>query len=876
MMHSSNWGKVPNTKIHVSVPRSVDRDTFGDDVDPGVPDVHPGDVVRVEEGIGVVRYLGEVRFAKGIWAGVELVEKLGMHDGQVGGKRYFRCKPNHGVLCDSAKITKKIKPEELLERVTLLNNEVLDLRKENEEITSKNKIYVAKLTALNILEPPKPQVDCFEDIELGDRVRLSNRKTGTVKFIGRTRGDPETFVGLEMHSWISNGNNGIRNGHRYFNCRNGWGYFARKAQVVEIVEKNEKQPEAPRLDLKIGDRVEIDRQRTGVVKYLGTVDFTKDEMVGLEMDVWTSFGHEGIVGGKRYFQAAHGKGYFCKYESIVRVLAPDEEVKPARLSYAKFQGFGKSRSSFQKDPVEINQIERTLTDEMKLQLEIKRLDSVGKIKIGQMVRLKRGREGTVKYIGLVDFTAGEVIGLELTQWTEKGHDGSLQGKRYFTCAAGRGYFTKRENIAEVGDTQVDDIPDVFTRGSDEIDPMDVKVGDRIRLQRGKVGVVKFIGNVPGIKRECVVGMELDSIGDESGHDGFSPIGDRIFACSPGHGYWTSKESIQKILKRPRPRSISTGSRRHLRRGTDMCMPEIKEPTIEVEFSIGDTVRLARGKEGIVRFIGRVEGMKQGGEVIGLELNQWSEKGHSGTHKGKKYFSCPPGRGYFTTRKAVAELLSKASTPDREQAAPSEEPVPQEQPKESTTPIEVSEGERVRLRNGRTGTVWYIGKAGFTKGEVVGMELDQWAVKGNDGSMKGVRYFSCPSGHGYFTRREAIVEKLEQTRRLSKRKSAMTGRARGHSIMSDAIPEPSPEIPSLDINGMVVKIGDRIRLKRGKIGTIKYIGPVKGTEQTVVGLELTQWYERGNDGTFKGARYFETRGHGWGYFTKPTSIAEVIK
>merc|ERR1711920_489362 len=341
----------------------------------------------------------------------------------------------------------------------------------------------------------------------------------------------------------------------------------------------------------------------------------------------------------------------------------------------------------------------------------------------------------------------------------------------------------------------------------------------------------------------------------------------IFPCSPAHGYWTSKESIEKILKRPRPRSVSAAGRHHARRGTDMCVPEVKERIMDVEFSIGDTVRLARGKEGIVRFIGRVEGMNQG-----------SQKGHDGSHKGKKYFSCPPGRGYFTTRKAVAELLKKASTADRELAAPSEEPIAEEQPEKSSKQIEVSEGERVRLRNGRTGTVWYIGKAGFAKGEVVGMELDQWAVKGNDGSMKGVRYFSFPSGHGYFTRREAIVEKLEQTRRLSKKKSGMSGRARGHSIMSDAIPEasPSPEIPSLDINGMVVKIGDRIRLKRGKIGTIKYIGPVKGTEQTVVGLELTQWYERGNDGTFKGARYFDTRGHGWGYFTKPTSIAEVIK
>merc|ERR1712096_302669 len=139
--------------------------------------------------------------------------------------------------------------------------------------------------------------------------------------------------------------------------------------------------------------------------------------------------------------------------------------------------------------------------------------------------------------------------------------------------------------------------------------------------------------------------------------------------------------------------------------------------------------------------------------------------------------------------------------------------------------------------------------------------------------KGVRYFSCPSGHGYFTRRGFIVEKLEKTMRMSKRKSGIIGSPA--SVVSDSIPKSKPEVPTIDINGMLVKLGDRVRLKRGKIGTIKYIGPVKGAKQTVVGLELTQWYERGNDGTFKGVRYFETRGHGWGYFTKPNSIAEVL-
>lgn len=37
--------------------------------------------------LGVLRYIGETDFAKGIWAGVELSDPLGKNDGAVAGKR---------------------------------------------------------------------------------------------------------------------------------------------------------------------------------------------------------------------------------------------------------------------------------------------------------------------------------------------------------------------------------------------------------------------------------------------------------------------------------------------------------------------------------------------------------------------------------------------------------------------------------------------------------------------------------------------------------------------------------------------------------------------------------------------------------------------
>ncbi|GAB1605413.1 CAP-Gly domain-containing linker protein 3-like isoform X3 [Argonauta hians] len=55
--------------------------------------------------LGVIRYIGTTDFAEGIWIGVELRTPKGKNDGSVNNKRYFLCKPNHGLLVRPNKIT---------------------------------------------------------------------------------------------------------------------------------------------------------------------------------------------------------------------------------------------------------------------------------------------------------------------------------------------------------------------------------------------------------------------------------------------------------------------------------------------------------------------------------------------------------------------------------------------------------------------------------------------------------------------------------------------------------------------------------------------------------------------------------------------------
>ncbi|XP_029448867.1 CAP-Gly domain-containing linker protein 4 isoform X7 [Rhinatrema bivittatum] len=55
--------------------------------------------------MGIIRYIGPTEFAPGMWLGLELRCAKGKNDGSVGDKRYFNCKPNHGVLVRPSRVT---------------------------------------------------------------------------------------------------------------------------------------------------------------------------------------------------------------------------------------------------------------------------------------------------------------------------------------------------------------------------------------------------------------------------------------------------------------------------------------------------------------------------------------------------------------------------------------------------------------------------------------------------------------------------------------------------------------------------------------------------------------------------------------------------
>ena len=72
------------------------------------------------------------------------------------------------------------------------------------------------------------------------------------------------------------------------------------------------------------------------------------------------------------------------------------------------------------------------------------------------------------------------------------------------------------------------------------------------------------------------------------------------------------------------------------------------------------------------------------------------------------------------------------------------------------------GDRIRLHDGRTGKVEYIGAVDIWNGsdvDYIGLDLDEWDPNGHDGSIGDDQYFSANHGHGYFVTWKDIAENL---------------------------------------------------------------------------------------------------------------------
>ncbi|SPQ20508.1 8f8fcf29-924a-4fda-82e2-838abf50329f [Thermothielavioides terrestris] len=75
----------------------------------------------------------------------------------------------------------------------------------------------------------------ISDLAVGQKIRLSDNRSGTIRFVGQTAFAPGDWVGIELDDG-SGKNDGSVQGERYFDCKMGFGMFVRPSTITVVAQ----------------------------------------------------------------------------------------------------------------------------------------------------------------------------------------------------------------------------------------------------------------------------------------------------------------------------------------------------------------------------------------------------------------------------------------------------------------------------------------------------------------------------------------------------------------------------------------------------------------------------------------------------------------
>ncbi|ETO16074.1 hypothetical protein RFI_21286 [Reticulomyxa filosa] len=424
-------------------------------------------------------------------------------------------------------------------------------------------------------------------------------------------------------------------------------------------------------------------------------------------------------------------------------------------------------------------------------------------------------KGTIRYISPNGINDNESIGIELDKPLAQGHD----GKGKFSTRHGYGLFVTTKDIHKVF-PQLSEL-NLYAAVQSNREFVAVNKLDRVRMQGGRTGIVRYMGPLVELSEinKDYLGVELDEWDANATAGTFK--GRKYFDVNSNRGAFIHRSQVIENL----------GNTEAI--GKDIAPPK----PYNGDLSQGKFVKTKYYGIGKVLFIGF--GSLSDGEIIGLELQHWWPNGGDGTVDGKEYFKCQHGYsrigGTQHRRKANRQPCGGGGGGGLQQL-----PVVKD---------------RVRIFDGQTGVIQFIGTTEFAEGTWIGLVLDDFSANATDGTVKSTSYFRTHPHRGFFAPPKHLIENL-----------------------GSIINEPFNMVPQANSakHDIHLNVGDRILLAEGGVGVVKYIGTETSNDSSepLIGVELDTWDPNANDGTFHGQTLFQTK-MGRGLFTRRQSVLQVL-
>ncbi|CAF2613624.1 unnamed protein product [Rotaria sp. Silwood2] len=216
--------------------------------------------------------------------------------------------------------------------------------------------------------------------------------------------------------------------------------------------------------LAIGDRV-IANGKSGTVAFIGTTKFADGEWFGIVLDE-AQGKNDGSYEGTRYFETEPNRGLFCRSTKLQRLTqngasSNNDTSDPSKAQTTPLSDTLKLSTSISNadkgedaDTTLINTTvaadTSTITNDQTVLAEP---SSPQQLAVGDRVVVSGSKHGTLKYLGKIHVAEGIWCGIQLDEPMGK-NDGSVSGKRYFTCQQRYGLFSPMARVEKATNDMV--------------------------------------------------------------------------------------------------------------------------------------------------------------------------------------------------------------------------------------------------------------------------------------------------------------------------------------------------------------------------------------------------------------------------------------